>query len=389
MKRCAAFRLSLVATIFLQVIMVWDVCAQDAPSGYTPMRAPINARTPVMRYQGNAPAGDTLPSGIRPYQVSPEFPINSPAVNVGVGQSGNISQGYVPSVGGGELGQQGVTTPAMVTPEPEEVKLEPENTKKAVLRFTDKIAARSTEMTIAVPSQVSYQTLVMQVEKCQIAAQERNPEHAMLLEIFASEDVQGNPSNARVFGGWMFKQKSSLTSLQHPFYDVTLVQCVSDPSTKPKPKIEVKKPEDIKKPDEVAKPVQVVPQTSTAVPPATSDITTVPAVQPALSPPPVENQIKAIETTPSTVPNAAVNPLNEPIYQDATVPDTKAAEDAANRAVDAVTRTLGEDTPVTSGAALPEGQTSPRMPINQDVMAVPSAVIPHSQGVDAAYPSSD
>lgn len=332
------------------------VSAQDVPDGFTP-----TTRAPINRYDGNRTSTAAVDAAIKPYQASPEFPVNtytSEGTATPTYQGGSsIHQGYVPSGASNMLGTEGsegglpsdaASTAPTPAPVDEEV-LPPEQTKKAVLLFTDKVSARSQKVTVAVPAQASFQTLVLQVQKCQIASGgDKHAEHSMLLEVFTSEDNQGNPSNARIFAGWMFKNKASLTSLQHPYFDVALVECVSDPSTKPKPKNPTPKPVDASAAQDTA--------------PTTVERTPVNADVPIASPVPALAEPKVI-----------TNPVVEqgqsaPIYDNS---DAKVAEDTANRAVDSVTRMLENDVPVSAGAALPEGE---RKPINAEAnTALPSS----------------
>ena len=57
---------------------------------------------------------------------------------------------------------------------------------------------------------------------CERSAPEDRPENAAFLEIY--EERPGE-ARERLFAGWMFSSSPALSALEHPVYDVTLLEC--------------------------------------------------------------------------------------------------------------------------------------------------------------------
>lgn len=272
---------------------------------------------------------DNMPA-ITPYEVSSEFPVKR---SNEIPSSAGIQQGYTPSVGvNGMLPEGGAapafdpysaqapidpntgepavgaeSAPAVVVAKPDvEERYKEVFAKKAVLLFTDKVSAKSEEKTVDVPSQVSYRDLVVQIEKCHIASDIVDAEHAALLEIYTSDAAQASgAAGERQFAGWMFRMRRSLTSLQSAYYDVSLVKCVSEA---PRVKVYVEDGKEVEKPMESSeKPDK-----------ATGD-------ERAKEQPVLPDGVKAKEA-PSSAASTELSP-----------------EQAADKAVESVNKLLGED----------------------------------------------
>jgi hypothetical protein len=102
----------------------------------------------------------------------------------------------------------------------------------AVLQGLDKITARISTFDAPVDQSVRFGSLVITVRACVKRPPEEPPETAAFLQI---EDVKpgGAADTAnRVFSGWMFKSSPALSALEHPVYDVGVLDCKED-STSP------------------------------------------------------------------------------------------------------------------------------------------------------------
>ncbi len=93
----------------------------------------------------------------------------------------------------------------------------------AVIRGLDKITARVRTMQVAVDHPVQFGTLQIVVRTCRKRPPEEMPESAAFLEI---DEVKAGEQRRRVFGGWMFASSPGLSALEHPIYDVWVVDCV-------------------------------------------------------------------------------------------------------------------------------------------------------------------
>jgi len=92
----------------------------------------------------------------------------------------------------------------------------------AVMQGLDKITARISRFDTPVAKPVNFGTLSIVVRDCEKSAPEERPENAAFIEI--TENRPGE-ANRRLFSGWMFSSSPALSSLEHPVYDVNLLEC--------------------------------------------------------------------------------------------------------------------------------------------------------------------
>jgi hypothetical protein len=92
----------------------------------------------------------------------------------------------------------------------------------AVLQGLDKITARVLQIDAPVGKTVSFGTLEITVRDCKKNPPEDRPEDAAFLQI---NEVRSGEENVRRFSGWMFAQSPALSSLEHPVYDIVLLEC--------------------------------------------------------------------------------------------------------------------------------------------------------------------
>lgn len=93
----------------------------------------------------------------------------------------------------------------------------------AVLRTLDKVTARVNTIEVPVGSSAELGALQVTVRACDKRPPEETPESAAFLEI--QETKEGEPAKT-VFSGWMFASSPSLSALEHPVYDIWVVDCV-------------------------------------------------------------------------------------------------------------------------------------------------------------------
>ncbi len=92
----------------------------------------------------------------------------------------------------------------------------------AVLRGLDKITARVTIIDAPVGQSVRFGSLSIVVRACHKSPPEDPPEVEAFLEI---DDTKPDEPPVRQFVGWMFASSPALSALQHPVYDVWVVDC--------------------------------------------------------------------------------------------------------------------------------------------------------------------
>lgn len=100
----------------------------------------------------------------------------------------------------------------------------------AVLQALDKITARVSTIEAPVGDLVTFGTLEIIVRICDKRPPEEPPESAAFVDIW--EVRRGEPT-ASLFRGWMFASSPALSALEHPVYDVWVLDCRGNPMTAP------------------------------------------------------------------------------------------------------------------------------------------------------------
>jgi len=93
----------------------------------------------------------------------------------------------------------------------------------AQLEGLDKMTARVSKFDAPVDKRVQFGSLMIRVRDCEKNPPEESPESAAFLEI--DELRPGEDKARRVFSGWMFASSPALSALEHPVYDVVLLDC--------------------------------------------------------------------------------------------------------------------------------------------------------------------
>jgi hypothetical protein len=95
---------------------------------------------------------------------------------------------------------------------------------QALLHGLDKVTARVTPIEARVGAgPVRFGTLEITVRRCQRNRPNERPERAAFVEI--DEVDPATRAKKRVYAGWLFAASPSLAALEHPVYDVWLVDC--------------------------------------------------------------------------------------------------------------------------------------------------------------------
>ncbi len=92
----------------------------------------------------------------------------------------------------------------------------------AVLRALDKITARVTTIEAPIGQPVRFGTLELVARTCSKRPPEEPPDSVVFLEI---DEVRKNQGRVRLFSGWMFASSPALSALEHPVYDVWVIDC--------------------------------------------------------------------------------------------------------------------------------------------------------------------
>jgi hypothetical protein len=95
-------------------------------------------------------------------------------------------------------------------------------TKKLILRALDKVTGRVQMLEATLGEEMHFGKLRITPRQCRKSLPEDPPESVAFLEIQEERDAQKRVS---VFEGWMFASNPSVSAMEHPVYDVWLVEC--------------------------------------------------------------------------------------------------------------------------------------------------------------------
>ncbi|MEK9673130.1 MAG: DUF2155 domain-containing protein [Rhodospirillaceae bacterium] len=102
---------------------------------------------------------------------------------------------------------------------------------RVVLQGLDKVTARVTTIQAEVGKAVRFGTLEIIPRQCDKRPPEETPESAAFLDIW--EIRPGEPA-VSLFRGWMFASSPALNALEHPVYDIWVLDCNPGPATPPR-----------------------------------------------------------------------------------------------------------------------------------------------------------
>ena len=92
----------------------------------------------------------------------------------------------------------------------------------AELRGLNKITARTSEVRVKSGAVSSFGNLEITLHDCRKSLPSEKPEAKALLEIWENKLPTGKE---KIFLGWMFMSSPSLSTLEHPVYDITVQGC--------------------------------------------------------------------------------------------------------------------------------------------------------------------
>jgi hypothetical protein len=102
-----------------------------------------------------------------------------------------------------------------------------------ILRALDKVTARTKDLFVPIDETVQFGSIAVRPRKCLKRPPEEPPETSAFLEI---TEVHDGSDDLPLFTGWMFASSPAINALEHPVYDVWVIDCkISDPVT-PSPK---------------------------------------------------------------------------------------------------------------------------------------------------------
>jgi hypothetical protein len=101
-----------------------------------------------------------------------------------------------------------------------------DNYPTARLRMLDKVTARTSTFDVKVDTTVRFGQLYIKPRACRKAPPIEPPESASFLQVW---EVKPKEKPQWVFSGWMFASSPALSSMDHPIYDVWVLDCIGTP----------------------------------------------------------------------------------------------------------------------------------------------------------------
>ncbi|OUX25713.1 MAG: glycosyl hydrolase family 5 [Rhodospirillaceae bacterium TMED256] len=94
--------------------------------------------------------------------------------------------------------------------------------KAVVLQGLDKVTARVSTIEVAIGDTVRFGSLQIVPRACGRTPPEEPPESTVYLDI---TDLRPGGAPLDLFHGWMFASSPALNALEHPVYDVWVLEC--------------------------------------------------------------------------------------------------------------------------------------------------------------------
>jgi hypothetical protein len=161
------------------------------------------------------------------------------------------------------------------------------------LQGLDKSVGRTVTFEAKVGSTIQYGPLFIKIHSCRKAPPIEKPESAAFLQIW--EVPPGAEKSEWVFSGWMFASSPALSAMDHPVYDVWVLDCLG----KEEPNAEAQAAQTEEQADQSTLPL-VDGEAATETAPAQQS--PVPTDSEAEEPFPTEEEVTPPETAPADVP---------------------------------------------------------------------------------------
>ncbi|MFZ4125865.1 MAG: DUF2155 domain-containing protein [Rickettsiales bacterium] len=97
------------------------------------------------------------------------------------------------------------------------------------LRALNKVTGHSIVTTLPPGGQERFGNLTIQAQLCRSSVENAQPDAAALLTISEQKPDETKPH--ALFSGWMMASSPSLTGLEHPIYDISVVACDGGPKS--------------------------------------------------------------------------------------------------------------------------------------------------------------
>jgi len=100
------------------------------------------------------------------------------------------------------------------------------DTTIAKLQSIDKVTARTLTFEVKVGSTVKFGSLYIKLQACRKAPDIEEPESAAFMQVWEVSDEGTDREKANwIYSGWMFASSPGLSAMDHPIYDVWVLDC--------------------------------------------------------------------------------------------------------------------------------------------------------------------
>jgi hypothetical protein len=104
----------------------------------------------------------------------------------------------------------------------------------ASIRALNKQTGRTKDISIPVGDSQIFDTVLVEVKACYARPEDEAPENSAFVVVVESntafkEELKSVKRGNMVFSGWIFSSSPSLSAIEHPNYDIWLLECKDDP----------------------------------------------------------------------------------------------------------------------------------------------------------------
>lgn len=104
---------------------------------------------------------------------------------------------------------------------------------KVRLRSLDKITARTMTFDAKVGTTIKFGSIYIKIQSCQKPDLQDMPEAAAFLQVW---EITPEEQSKWIFSGWMFASSPALSAMDHPIYDVWVIDCLGQDNKSGTPK---------------------------------------------------------------------------------------------------------------------------------------------------------
>ena len=99
------------------------------------------------------------------------------------------------------------------------------NLKTVALSILNKVTARVDDVKIPIKENYIYEDLRIYPIHCSVSDPSQKSETSVYLKIYNDEDSKIDIASRMIFSGWMLKTLPSISSMEHPLYDIWVNDC--------------------------------------------------------------------------------------------------------------------------------------------------------------------